>query len=329
MGFIMLVILGILVQMVVVPCTNVADGIIVLIGMIAKVSVNRATAGSGMPVSEKVMLPCITVLVYVIVVIRTNVADLVVILVRVSRYVDTVNLMSAGSCVPVVGLIHSPLLGIVGMLVVIVPCASVADTVVVNVGVCALSVLYRMVAGSCVPVVVRIVAPLLCKGMLMVIVPCASVTNAVVVGIGMLCLILNVNGMTAGNCEPVVGSIVRPLGSIGVSMTARVSTGIASAVVVSVSVCALSILHRVTAGCCVPVVGLVCTPLGCIGMLVVAGVLTYVTNTVIILVRVVGIVCLFVGTTAGSGVPVSFLVRRPGVSISMLTRLGYSRRGRR
>ena len=279
MGFIMLVILGILVQMVVVPCTNVADGIIVLIGMIAKVSVNRATAGSGMPVSEKVMLPCITVLVYVIVVIRTNVADLVVILVRVSRYVDTVNLMSAGSCVPVVGLIHSPLFCIVGMLVVIVPCA--------------------------------------------------SVTNAVVVGIGMLCLILNVNGMTAGNCEPVVGSIVRPLGSIGVSMTARVSTGIASAVVVSVSVCALSILYRVTAGCCVPVVGLVCTPLGCIGMLVVAGVLTYVTNTVIILVRVVGIVCLFVGATAGSGVPVSFLVRRPGVSISMLTRLGYIRRGRR
>jgi hypothetical protein len=152
----------------------------------------------------------------VIVVPSTTVTDTVVICVYVSRLVGNGNVVSAYSIVPVIGLIKGPSI-IVGVLVIVVPRASVALAIVVLIIVKSLfGRLNVMGTGGIAPVENGVEGPFFRIGVHVIVVPSASVTDAVCVYVIVRGFVFGFNVVSAGNRLPVVNRIVRPFCSIGV-----------------------------------------------------------------------------------------------------------------
>ena len=144
---------------------------------------------------------------------------------------------------------------------IVIPCTSITDRVVVFINVsCLVSNLNVVGTSYSMPVILAVVRPLSRVGMLVIVVPSTSVTDTVVVFINVSCLVSNLDGVSTGYCMPVVGSVVRPSVSIGVSVIVVPSTSLADTVVVLVLMLSLVGYNVVSAGCSVPVIGLIVSP---------------------------------------------------------------------
>ena len=198
-----------------------------------------------MPVSCSIILPCGKILLVIIAnyfityVAVTVIAGFTVFVgeVYVSAEILTGNIVTTSRCVPVVIFIGLPYVFVEGVLVLIIPATAVANTVVVGVSVSSLALyFYIVITGNCVPVIIIVVAPSRVVSVLMVVVPETYVTDSVVIVVlvGSKCFACNV--VIASGLVPVLGCIVRPFNSIGVSVVVIPFANVANTVVVLIFV---------------------------------------------------------------------------------------------
>ena len=131
----------------------------------------------------------------------------VVVLVGVSLRVHIGNVVSAVCCVPVIVLILRPFCS-VGMLVIVVPSASVTDTVVVIVGVSGNVLLYVVSAACRVPVILVVVRPGRFIYVSVIVIPVTVVADTVVVIVVVISKRALLDVVTAGNLVPVLIVVV-------------------------------------------------------------------------------------------------------------------------
>ena len=161
-----------------------------------------------MPMVIFIVRPLIGKGVGMVVVPRTTIADTVVIFVDVLRLVLATAVMTAVDIVPMVLVVARPL-GLIGMFVVIVPAATVADAIIIGIVVGGFSRLHRMITGSGVPVVVLVTGPFLGKRMLVVAVVETDIASAVLVFVHVVSQI-RLEIVTAGRLIPVRSLVERP-----------------------------------------------------------------------------------------------------------------------
>ena len=210
--------------------------------------------GNFVPVVLSVIGPILRVRMFAEL-LRTNRTESVAFFIGVSFLALRLYVVSAGNCVPVVEKINSILFSI-GVLVVVVPLASVTDTVIVFVSVSCLAGNFNGVrAGYVMPVIVLIVRPAFSVGVFVVVVPLASITDTVVVFVSVIRLESNVDGVSTCNFFPVIVFIVRPVCSIGMFVVEVPLASVTDTIVVFVSVsCLAANFNGVTAGYFVPVI---------------------------------------------------------------------------
>ena len=216
--------------------------------------------GNFVPVVLSVIGPILRVRMFAEL-LRTNRTESVAFFIGVSFLALRLYVVSAGNCVPVVEKINSILFSI-GVLVVVVPLASVTDTVIVFVSVSCLAGNFNGVrAGYVMPVIVLIVRPAFSVGVFVVVVPLASITDTVVVFVSVSCLESNVDGVSTCNFLPVIVLIVRPILSVFVFVTVVPFTNVTETVVVFVSV-SFNVFNfsGVRTNSCVPVVNFIVSP---------------------------------------------------------------------
>ena len=145
----------------------------------------------------------------------------------------------------------------------------------------------------------------------------ANVTKTVVVLISVRRGINVVNVVSAVRSVPVIGFVLRPFGSILVSMIVVPGTYVADTVVVFVKVESLILLYVVVTGRIVPVIGFIVSPVGRVGVSVIVVPAALVTDTVSIIILVDTQVSVRDAVTAGNVAPVLVVVVRPGGFVGM------------
>ena len=172
--------------------TNFANAVTVFVGMLFLIyGFNVVTAVSSVPVIDCIDRVVRAIGVSMIIVPFTTVADTVVVAVEVSCLISNFDCVATSYSVPVVFGVTRPCVSEL-MLVIVVPSASVADTVIVFISVSSfVSNLDVVTASYIVPVIISVVRPCVSELMLVVVVPCANVTYGVVVLINVSSQILN------------------------------------------------------------------------------------------------------------------------------------------
>ena len=243
------------VVVVVVPLTNVAETVVVLVCVSCLIGNLTGVVTDGcVPVVNFVVSPILGELVFAELLL-TNFAEAVVVFVGMSgsrlSYV-----VSTGCFVVVLVKVVCPIAFVIGMGVIVVPKTSVTDTVVVFVNVSSLESYLDIVStGNFLPVVFCIVRPVFSVGVVVVVVPLASVTDTVVVFVSVSCLILGLGYVSAVCSLPVVFCIMRPGFVVGM-LAELILTNVTYTVVVLVDVvfgsCGYNAMTSVT-GCFLPV----------------------------------------------------------------------------
>ena len=191
--------------------TVIAKTVVISISVRCEVfSYDIVSAGGLIPVIFCIEFPEVFVVgMFMAVVPCANVAVTVVVCINVISLVFYVNAVITGNCVPVIGFILCPFLREC-VLVIVVPKATVADTVVVSITVCFKVLTCNVVsAGNCIPVIILVVRPFSSKSVLVVVVPFANIAYAIVVFINVLFLVLRLDVAFADGLKIVVGSVVR------------------------------------------------------------------------------------------------------------------------
>jgi hypothetical protein len=114
-------------------------------------------------------------------VVFTNVAFTVVVFIKVLCNINSGNVVSAASCMPMVLFVRGPIYRIVSVLVIVVPSTNVTETIVIDVKVITFCLnVYRVITVRIVPVLVFIVRPFGFVRMNVVIIPRTYVADTVV-----------------------------------------------------------------------------------------------------------------------------------------------------
>ena len=271
-----------------------------------------------MPVIFTVSRPFVRVvgaeLIEVTFVVGTNLTYTVVVFVNVCNLVFYA--VSAHYSAPVIFAILAPIVREYVSMVVI-PCTSFADSVVVFVNVSCLIAYNAMSACCFVPVIIVIVRPISRVCVLVIVVPSASVADTVVVFVSMKCLVSNLYCVSTSNCMPVIISIVRPIFSIFMLVIVVPSATFADTVVVFIGVsCLVSTLNVVSAGYSVPVIVVVVSPILSIGVSTEL-IFAYLTEAVVVFIGVSCLVSALNVMSAGNSVPVLGCIVRPFGSIGV------------
>ena len=188
---------------------NVTFSVVVFVNVIGNInSGNVVSAVCSVPMLFLVGRPSVClVCMLVIVVPGANVTDAVVIEVGVLTLVLNVDGVRTAYVVPMLSFVVRPLC-LIGVLVIVVPGANVADTVDVFINVRAVSIFYVVLTGGSVPVMRSIVSVVGLIGVLVIVVPFAHVANAVVVLVLVRLAVLGVYVTVTGGKEIVVSLVV-------------------------------------------------------------------------------------------------------------------------
>ena len=183
-------------------------------------------------------------------VVFARVTFTVLVQIRMTLYVNSGNVMSAGGSMPVICLVRCPdVVFSIFVLVVIVPLTNVADTVVVDVDMISFVLnVDKMVTRNSVPVLVFVYGPLFFICMLVVVIPSANVTYAV----PCLILVLRISALyvvSAGGSVPMIFIVVGISALIDVLVIVIPFAHVTNRVVVFVFV------RRVVLGVCVTATG--------------------------------------------------------------------------
>lgn len=196
------------------------------------------SAYGGMPVLFIIKSPYFFV-VYVVrstYVVFTNVAFAVVVFIKVLCNINSGNVVSAASCMPMFFFVRGPIYRIVSVLVIVVPSTNVTETIVIDVKVITFCLnVYRVITVRIVPVLVFIVRPFGFVCMNVVIIPRTYVADTVVCLIH-VSAVAALNVVSTGRCIPVMSSIVGVSRLIGVLMVVIPFANVTNAVVVSILV---------------------------------------------------------------------------------------------
>ena len=191
---------------------SVAKTVVVFVSVKCVIfSVYVMLTGGSVPVAVFIGRPNVFVVgMLVSVVPCTNVTFTVVVSIDMLASVLIAAIVIARYCVPVLVFVLRPF-GFVFVSMIVVPSASVTDTVVVLVSVRIKLLGYVVSALSSVPVVGFVVGPNVLVGVIVVVIPFTNVADAVVVFIRVLFLILRIGVASADGLEIVVGSVVSVL----------------------------------------------------------------------------------------------------------------------
>ena len=115
--------------------------------------------------------------------------------------------MLTSNIVPVVGSIVIPI-GRIGMLVTVIPCASVATTIVVSVGVSCVILGNVVITGSIYPVMSIVVGVILCVSVLVAAIVFTHIALTVVIVVNVSSLFAGISVTVASKSKPVMGLVV-------------------------------------------------------------------------------------------------------------------------